>query len=255
MLPIITINVNKVEPSYACQELNHVWTGYGDYHGKKKFGDSWQGMLSPSEEKLRILATKRSNHTLDIDVTPYPWSDLQKMRQVQPNTIYDTDDQRRYLVNAVALTVNGLIETTDSYLVFHRKKGGAKEGSIHTFGGYVIPDDLDKGGLVKALTRELTEKSEIGLNHDEFSVDGFFGTSEGLPSILWDFRTGAVYGRVKTQLTHQELQQRLEKISGEENLERKLHIIACEDVKSLRTLDNIHPQTKQVVETIVAIYS
>jgi hypothetical protein len=190
---------------------------------------------------------------------PYQWSDLQAYRQLMPVGPCTEDDSRAYLLNAITLTANALIETKDSWLIFHIKKGGAKQGSVHTFGGYVTREDIEKQGIASALVRELGESSEIGLTEREISVQNLFGTPHGYPSILWNFGTGAVYGIVKIPLTAAEVQERMDAASAEESLTKKLFAIPQKEISHLEAKAGmqqytIHPQTAQVLETMIALY-
>ena len=230
--------------------------GCGNALGNQKFGEEgWHKKQFPSEEKLRICTLPQvSGRSLTIDVTPYQWSDLQAYKQVQPDERFGEKDERRYFANAIALTANGLIQTGDGKLIFHFKKGGAAEGSIHTFGGYVSRQDIEAGGIEQTIVRELSEKDEVGLKRGEMLVDGLFGTLEKMPAILWDFGTGAIYGLVKTNLSSAEIQDRVKSIDAGESLIKRLYVLPIEDVKKLETQTNIHPQTRLVLPIISGIY-
>lgn len=248
----------NLDPLSIYSQISQEMSRIGNTVGQHRFNEKWQGKLYPSEEKLRIWTPPKleDNSRLYVGVTPFGWDDLQRMRQMQPVGNYQDDDPLKYALNAVALTINGVIESDDGYLVFHRKKGGAKEGSIHTFGGYVERGDINKDGDISdGILRELSEKNEIGLKRDEMAVQGYFGTEQGKPSILWDFGTGAIYARVKAHLPLKEIQERMMQIGAEESLDKKLYTVLRTDAAKLEREQTIHPQTKAVLPVLVALYS
>lgn len=228
----------------------------GDMVGCYRYGDQvWIENLSPSEEKLRIWKPpsirKAEIPILDIQVIPYQWSELQRQRQIQPIGNFKDSDPLKWMLNAVVLTANASILTADGYLIFHRKRGGAKNGSIHAFGGYVTRKDITDRKIESTIKRELEE--EIGLREEELEILGYYGTPEGMPAILWNFGTGAVYASVRTGLTSTELEDRLRQKEDEETLE--LFKLNKKDIRRLPSRDfNIHPQTSLVVSTMEALY-
>ncbi|MEK6854747.1 MAG: hypothetical protein AABX73_00825 [Nanoarchaeota archaeon] len=255
----LEVDVRIVEPEYAQPYrtfLNDILS-LGDVIGREKYGEEkWHKMLYPSEEKLRIKNPPRSyGSRLEIDAATYSWDDLQRNKVLQPIGKFDEDDPIKYYLNGVALTANGLIETADGNLVFHYKRGGAKQGSIHTFGGYVTKEDINIGGIREAVLRELEEKEEVGLKREEMKATALFGTPNKKPSILWDFGTGAIYCIVKTSLSSNEIQERVNSIPEKgESLVKNLYVIPLDNIKNLQTEKNVHPQTKQVVPTIIEMY-
>jgi hypothetical protein len=253
----LDVQIEIEAPSEEYANISGGLARVGHAVGKAKHGkDEWNKKCYPSEEKLRIWMPPRlTGDTLELKVIPYEWADLQAMREIQPVGKFKDDEKMKYWANAVALTANALLETADGNLIFHKKKGGAKGGSIHTFGGYASRQDLERGGSIKStIVRELMEKSELGLKPEELEVTALFGTAEGRPSILWDFGTGAVYGIVKTPLTTKDLQKRMFEISAEESLDKRLYVIPAKEAEKLARADNIHPQTKQVIPSIIARY-
>jgi hypothetical protein len=241
MITTLNVVIEKTEPTERYHEVTSRQLRKGEETGRKKLGDSWEQRLYPSSEKLRIWKEpKILENTLYLDVVPFQWSDLQRYRQIQP-----VDSDEPYLDNAIALTANAVLRSSDNKFIFHIKKGGAKEGSVHTFGGYVLPTDND---IRASISRELTENSEIGLQITEFHINDLFGTSKGMPSILWDYGTGAIYADVTTSLSSSDLQDRMYNISSEESLKKELVIT---DSLYLR---NYHPQTASVMETMLAKY-
>jgi len=249
----LKVGVRIAEPSGEYSELSGNMIAAGHLAGRARYGEKWEGKCVPSEEKLRIYRPpETSGGLMTIDAVPFGWSDLQAYRQLQPVGAPSEDDPMSYWLNAVALTANALIQTEDGKLVFHRKKGGAKPGSIHAFGGYVKPED---GGIEAAIARELMEGSETGLGKGEFEVGPLFGTPEGKPSILWDFGTGAVYGVVRARMAAAQMQERMAAIPADESLSKGLYVVDLADVRKLEGLDDLHPQTRRVLPTIEAMYS
>jgi hypothetical protein len=252
-----TPHVVIVSPSVEHENIASALANAGDVKGRNQYGDKWNEKLYPSEEKLRIWHPPYLDHkNLEIRVIPYQWADLQRMRQIQPVGSFNDSDPMKYVCNAIALTGNGLLISDDNQFIFHRKKGGAKNGSIHTFGGYILRTDIsEEGDIANAILRELSEPTEIGLQQEEMTIERYFGTHEGMPSILWGFGTGAVYAAVRVHLSAHEIQQRFESIPREESLTKKLEIIAQSDLRSLENNPEIHPQTRNVIPTILVQYS
>lgn len=252
----VNLEFTEVVAERNYKNVSALATLLGDSVGIEKFGEEqWHSMCYPAEEKMRIWAPpKFSDGKLSIAVTPYGWDDLQRHKQIHSIGTFDDSDPLKYMIHAIALTANGLVESADGKLIFHRKKDGAKEGTIHTFGGYVTREDVKSGGISQAIARELGEKDELGLRHDEMEVTQLFGTQNGLPSTLWGFGTAAVYGIVRTNLTFLEMQERINTLPARESLAKKIYGIEIEKIADLEKNFDVHPQTRQVIDVMREIY-
>ncbi len=221
--------------------------------------NGWFNRRFPSTEKMRIWkAPEYRDGILRLDVTPYHWSEIQAHRELAESRNVSYQRMRSFYKRAIALTANAFVLSKDGHLILHKKKGGAWHGQLHTFGGYVERIDLDESledkTIRKAIARELTEKSELGLRRREFKLRGLFGTPEGLPSFLWDFGTAAVYGYVETNLNFDDFKGRI----GDESLDNEVYAIPLDVIMDENKLDKwlaerklkIHSQTEQVFPTI-----
>jgi len=252
----ITLTKTVTDPAYTT--VTQSYTERGETKGLQTFGrETWNKRCYPSEEKFRIWTPPTlSGGTLELNVTPFGWDNLQRYKQVQEDGDFDHTTPSNWHQHAIALTGNGLIQTEDDQLIFHYKKGGAKQGSIHTFGGYASREDLERGGIERTILRELSERNEVGLTPDEMRVTTLFGTLEGQPSVLWGFGTGAVYGLVRTSLTVEEVQSRVNQLdpTTSESLVNALYVVPIDDVARLSQEPNIHPQTRKVLPVIEQLF-
>ncbi len=250
------VDVRISEPSNSFTTLSSMLAQAGDLVGTANYGDTkWKMMLFPSAEKLRIIHPScMMDSRLVISVMPYQWSELQRHKQIQPVGNLNRLNPQSYAFNAIALTANAVVETADGNLVFHRKKGGAHHGLIHSRGGYVKSCDIKDGDISSAVLRELNEKSELGLKLEEMEVCGFFGTPKGMPVILWELGIGAVYSLVRTPMTLTELSERFKSVCGEESLDKRLYILKKDQIRRLSVQPDIHPQTRFVVPTMIELF-
>jgi hypothetical protein len=261
MVEVDRVNVVLTKPRDMDEryfEVSSSVVASGNNQGERRVGvKNWHLARFPSNEYLRIWrAPENREGTLTIDVTPYDWSQFQAHREYIKTVDARGEKKHDYYRAGIALTANALVLTLDDKVILHRKKGGAVEGSLHTFGGYVERKDLGIGsGTVKnALRREIMEKSELGLGNEEFFVNELFGTPEGLPSILWTHGTSAVYGAVSVLIESDELKGRV----GAESLDGRAYAIPLDvfldEGKPERWVAErgleIHPQTAQILPTI-----
>jgi hypothetical protein len=246
---------NDLSPGNNYAGVTNAAVLFGLTLGEKKFGAaSFAKKRFPSETKIRIIETPYVDKSvLYVGVTPFEWSDLVSYRQIMPcgKTGWDFTGEESLLRNSLTLTANAVLRTSDDQLFFHVKKGGAKEGSIHTFGGYVSPEDLSGENPIEvALRRELMEKSELGLREEDFGKLGpYFGEEGDMPSALWNFGTAAVYGVVEVNKSTEELARGV----GDETLEGKVFSIPIKEVSKLTEMKNIHPQTAQSLPFLVDV--
>lgn len=250
---INNVRVSLIEaPDEDYSRITRAAVELGVVLGEKRYGaDKFKGKRFPSEEKLRVVRASSNEDILQIDVVPFQWSDLVAYRELMPSGATGYEAQNALLRNALALTANAVLRTIDNRLLFHMKKGGASEGSVHTFGGYVSRADLTQADpIAAALVRELMEKSELGLSFNDFLTIGpYLGERGNLPAALWDFGTAAVYGVVNITRTSQEIAAQ----AGEETLEGKTYSIHTGEVKGLEKV-NIHPQTAKVIPSLIEVF-
>jgi len=253
MSPYLNLDLRIAAPRHP--GLDKFLNRMGYEIGKAIHNGGWGRMTWSDEKLLRLVGPPVTDgRTMRIDMAEYDWKDLQSHRQFQSNTLNDSDSLS-YILNTVVLTANAVIHTSDQKLVFHYKKGGAAYGSIHSFGGYVHKKDIDKGGLEHALIRELSEPDELGLEPGRLNVAGLFGTAQGMPSILWDWGTAAVYGLVKADYSSGDLTKRLQEIPARETAGQGLYIIEPDQLHRLSQASNLHPQTRKILPVLESIYT